>query len=62
MEAGTNIVIDASNSKIIDHVVIEVIRDFTINAKRRNIGVEVIGIPTISTADRISPITEPARA
>jgi SulP family sulfate permease len=59
LEDGSSIVIDASKSKIIDHDVIEVIRDFTINAKRRNINVEVIGI---SGKGRFTPIPAPATA
>lgn len=43
MEEGSTVVIDASNSKVIDRDVIEVIEDFKINAKRRNIRVEVAG-------------------
>lgn len=38
------VIIDGSNSKIIDYDVIEVIRDFQTNAKERNITVEVINI------------------
>lgn len=41
---GSTIVIDASTSKVIDRDVIEVIDDFKINAKRRNIRVEVTGL------------------
>jgi SulP family sulfate permease len=59
LEDGSSIVIDASKSKTIDHDVIEVIRDFTINAKRRNINVEVIGI---SGKGRFTPIVAPASA
>lgn len=39
------VVIDGSESRVIDHDVIEVIRDFTINAKNKNIEVEVVGFP-----------------
>jgi MFS superfamily sulfate permease-like transporter len=44
VEEGSTIIVDASNSKTIDHDVIEVIQDFTVNAKRRNIHVEVTGL------------------
>lgn len=49
---NVNLVIDGSNSKVIDHDVIEVIRDFTINAKNRNIGVEVVGLPLNQQVNR----------
>jgi MFS superfamily sulfate permease-like transporter len=58
IENGSNIIIDASKSRIIDHDVIEVIRDFTVNAKRRDITVEVIGIPTMLQKTRYQSITE----
>jgi MFS superfamily sulfate permease-like transporter len=58
IQDGANIIIDASKSKIIDHDVIEVIRDFTINAKRRDIKVDVIGIPTMKQETRYQAITE----
>jgi SulP family sulfate permease len=45
LKPGSSIVIDASKSKVVDMDVIEVIRDFTVNAKRRNIIVDVVGIP-----------------
>lgn len=61
LEAGSSIVIDASKSKIIDHDVIEVIRDFTVNAKRRNINVEVVGIPTMRQETEYQEITEGIR-
>ncbi|MDN3686592.1 SulP family inorganic anion transporter [Cyclobacterium jeungdonense] len=38
------VIIDGTNSKIIDYDVIEVIKDFQINAKERNITVEIINI------------------
>lgn len=44
VEEGSAVVIDASNTKIIDHDVIEVIKDFSVNAKRRNINVELKGL------------------
>jgi MFS superfamily sulfate permease-like transporter len=61
VENGSSIIIDASKSKIIDHDVIEVIRDFTVNAKRRNITVEVIGIPGMQQKTRYQSITEGVR-
>jgi SulP family sulfate permease len=41
---GCSITIDASKTKAIDHDVIDVINDFTINAEKRNIQVEVVGL------------------
>jgi len=41
---NTYITIDASNTKTIDHDVVEVIRDFIINSKNKNIQVEILGI------------------
>ena len=41
--------IDASNTKVIDHDVIEVIKDFTIDSKNRNIHVEIIGISSLES-------------
>jgi SulP family sulfate permease len=55
------VVIDASKSRVIDHDVIEVIRDFTINAKKRDITVEVRGIPTMNRQTRYQAITEGVR-
>ncbi|NHE55577.1 SulP family inorganic anion transporter [Cyclobacterium plantarum] len=50
-EVGENkkVIIDGSNSKIIDYDVIEVIKDFQINAKEKNITVEVINIDKENT-------------
>ncbi|HEX6224200.1 MAG TPA: SulP family inorganic anion transporter [Chryseolinea sp.] len=44
LDQGSTIVIDASNSKAVAHDVVEVIEDFVVNAKRRNIRVEVKGL------------------
>lgn len=45
---GEEVTIDCSNSKIIDHDVIELIWEFvTLNAKERNITVNLINVPTI---------------
>lgn len=44
---GSNVVIDASRSKVVDFDVIEIIRDFETNAKSRNITVEVKGLDNI---------------
>lgn len=41
--------------------VIEVIRDFTINARKRDIKVEVVGIPTMKQETRYQAITEGVR-
>jgi SulP family sulfate permease len=49
---GSTVEIDGSNSKVIDHDVIEVIQDFMVNAKRRNIQVKVLGIPPIKSPSR----------
>lgn len=61
LKSGSSIVIDASKSKIIDHDVVEVIRDFTVNAKRRNISVEVIGIPAMAREMQYQVVAEGVR-
>ena len=43
LDEGSTVVIDASHSKVIDHDVTEVIHDFTVNARKRNIQVELSG-------------------
>lgn len=58
LSEGSSVEIDASKSKVIDHDVIEVIRDFTVNAGRRNIRVKVNGIPSMSRENRYQAITE----
>jgi SulP family sulfate permease len=45
--ARSQVVIDASKSKVIDHDVIEIIKDFTINAASRDVGVTIVNIPEI---------------
>ena len=50
LDDGSTIIIDASNSKVIDHDVVEVIEDFTVNARRRNIHVEVKGLKDNTTS------------
>lgn len=55
---GSTIIIDASNSKAIDHDVIEVIDDFTVNAKRRNISVEVRGLKGPGTVKNSNDFSE----
>lgn len=52
LPSDTSVVIDGSNSRVIDQDVIEVVRDFTINAKNRNVHVEVIGLPLNEQVDR----------
>ena len=47
--AGSQVVIDASKSKVIDHDVIEILKDFTVNAASRDVGVQVINIPEIDS-------------
>lgn len=44
IEEGSFVTIDASNTKVIDHDVIEVIQNFMVNATRRNISVRVVGL------------------
>lgn len=58
VQEGSTVVIDASNSKIIDHDVVEVIQDFTVNAKRRNISVEVTGLK-LTEASQTSAVSSP---
>jgi SulP family sulfate permease len=60
VDEGSTVIIDASESKVIDHDVIEVIEDFAVSAKRRNIRVEVTGLK-MQSADKKSghiPTTE----
>ncbi len=45
---GKNVIIDGSNSKIIDYDVLEVIENFKINAIERNIKVETIKIKSVN--------------
>jgi MFS superfamily sulfate permease-like transporter len=42
---GSEVVIDGSKSKVIDHDVIEIIRDFTVNAASTDISVKVLNVP-----------------
>lgn len=57
-EPGSWVIIDGSRSKHIDHDIMEIIRDFTINAHIRNINVEVIGISTLETKNKYQRIME----
>ncbi len=57
-EPDSWVIIDGSKSKYIDHDIIEIIRDFTVNAHIRDINVEVIGIPTLETKSRYQRIME----
>ena len=41
---GSDVVIDGSKSKVIDHDVIEIIRDFTVNAASTDIKVQVLNV------------------
>jgi MFS superfamily sulfate permease-like transporter len=56
---GSSVTIDGTSSKIIDHDVIEVIRDFTVNAKKRNIDVQVTGVPGISMERKAESVAKP---
>ncbi|HYC84745.1 MAG TPA: hypothetical protein VEB86_05960 [Chryseosolibacter sp.] len=58
LKEGSSIIIDATRSKAVDHDVIEVIRDFTVNAKKRNIHVDVVGISGMREENRYQAITE----
>jgi hypothetical protein len=42
------VIIDGRRSKVADHDVIEIIRDFIVNAQSRNISVEVVGLPFLN--------------
>lgn len=57
-ERNSWVIIDGSKSKYIDHDIIEIIRDFTINANTRDICVEIIDIPTLETKNRYQLIME----
>lgn len=43
-----HVIIDGTKTKVIDHDVIEVIRDFIINAKNRNITVKLVDAPLVN--------------
>jgi MFS superfamily sulfate permease-like transporter len=58
INSGARLTIDASKTKIIDHDVIEVIRDYTIDSQNRNIHVEVIGIPSMEAESEYQSIME----
>jgi SulP family sulfate permease len=45
--AGSEVVFDASKSKIIDHDVIEIIKDFKVNAASRDVRVQTVNIPDL---------------
>lgn len=49
---GSDVVVDAKSTKVIDHDVIEVIRDFIVNAKNRDISVQIEGIPVLEKVNR----------
>lgn len=49
---GSQVVIDASRSKVIDHDVIDVLKDFRINAESRNVGVQILNIPDLESVQR----------
>jgi len=49
---GTNVIIDASGTKHIDHDVIEVIRDFIVNSKNKEILVKVDGLPVLEQVNK----------
>lgn len=49
---GANVVINASGTKQIDHDVIEVIRDFIINSKNKEIMVKVEGLPVLEQVNK----------
>ena len=57
-ESGSWVIIDGGKSKCIDHDIIEIIRDFTVNAHIRDINVEVISIPTLETQNEYQRIME----
>ncbi|ELR70053.1 Sulfate transporter [Fulvivirga imtechensis AK7] len=52
LPGGADVVIDAKRTKIIDHDVIEVIRDFIVNAKNKDIRVRIEGIPVLEKVSR----------
>jgi hypothetical protein len=56
--ARSQVVIDASKSKVIDHDVIEITKYFTVNAASRDVGVTIVNIPEIdplhSTSDDVT--------
>lgn len=44
---GSDVVIDGSKIKVIDHDIIEIIRDFTVNAASKDVRVQVLNIPGV---------------
>ena len=48
--ADSHVVIDASKSKVIDHDVIEIIKDFTVNAASRNVRVQILNLPDLDAS------------
>ena len=49
---GSNVLIDAERTKVIDHDVVEVIRDFIVNGKNRDIRVQIKGLPLLEHIDK----------
>ena len=60
LDDGSTIIIDASNTKAIDHDVMEIIEDFSVNAKRRNINVELKGLKNNGSLNESTNLFSPA--
>lgn len=57
VDEGSTVVIDGSKTKMIDHDVIEVIDDFMVNAKKRNILVQIQGLKGIASGNGLSDLS-----
>jgi MFS superfamily sulfate permease-like transporter len=53
LPGGSSVLVDGSNSKVIDHDVIDVIRNFMVTGARRNINVTVANIPGFKEQETI---------
>ena len=56
--AGSHVVIDASKSKVIDHDVIEILKDFTVNAASRDVRVQIFNIPALEPLSGVNKVHE----
>lgn len=55
---GSHVVIDGSKTKVIDHDVIEIIKDFTIKSANMDISVELLNIPGLNHSDGKGKVQE----
>jgi MFS superfamily sulfate permease-like transporter len=57
---GSHVVIDGSKSKVIDHDVIDILKDFAVNAASRDVGVQIINIPGLEQLNDANKFQEPS--